>query len=194
MLNLILFGPPGSGKGTQSVMLAKRYNLIHLSTGDMLRSQIAKGTKLGLEAKAIMESGALVSDEIVIGMIEKQLEENKQTDGFIFDGFPRTTVQAIALDNLLMKHNTLIAATLSLEVTKNELVKRLLDRGKDSGRPDDRNEEIIENRVNEYNLKTSPLILYYEDKKKYCPINGLGVVKDVFKLLCNEIEHNNTVR
>ncbi|MBC7865724.1 MAG: adenylate kinase [Bacteroidia bacterium] len=189
MLNLILFGPPGSGKGTQSVRLGKKYNLIHLSTGDMLRSQIAKGTELGLAAKAIMDRGELVSDKIVIGMIEKQIEENPSADGFIFDGFPRTTIQAISLDELLEKHGTHIAATLSLEVSNEELVVRLIERGKESGRADDRNETVIQNRINEYNVKTSPLIEYYKSEGKYKPVAGMGDIEAVFELLCHEIDH-----
>lgn len=157
MLNIVLFGPPGAGKGTQSEKLIEKYGLVHLSTGDILRSEIARGTALGMEAKQIMDRGDLVSDDIVIGMIESKLDSNPNANGFIFDGFPRTQAQAVALDDLLQKKGTAISAMLALEVDNDELVKRLLLRGKDSGRPDDANEEIIRNRVNEYNNKTLPL-------------------------------------
>lgn len=188
MLNLVLFGPPGAGKGTQSTNLIEKYKLIHLSTGDILRSEIAAGTALGLEAKKLMDAGILVPDEVVIGMIRSKLEHNKNANGFIFDGFPRTTAQAEALDKLLSEKNTSITLMLALEVNDEELTKRLLLRGKDSGRADDQNEEIIRNRIKEYNNKTAPLKNYYSAQGKFQSINGIGNVEEIFNALQNEIE------
>lgn len=187
MLNIVLFGPPGAGKGTQSEKLIEKYGLVHLSTGDILRSEIARGTALGMEAKHIMDRGDLVSDEIVIGMIESKLDANPNANGFIFDGFPRTQAQAVALDDLLQKKGTAISAMLALEVDNEELVKRLLLRGKDSGRPDDANEEIIRNRVNEYNNKTLPLKKYYSEQAKFHSINGIGSIDSIFNQLTERI-------
>jgi adenylate kinase len=187
MLNLVLFGPPGAGKGTQSENLINKYGLVHLSTGDLLRSEIARGTELGLQAKAIMDRGDLVSDEIVIGMIESKLDGNPNVKGFIFDGFPRTTAQAIALDDLLQKKGTAIHAMLALEVDDEELTKRLLLRGQDSGREDDKNEGIIRNRINEYNVKTSPLKNYYSEQGKFHSIHGIGTQEDIFQNLVDRI-------
>jgi adenylate kinase len=187
MLNIVLFGPPGAGKGTQSEKLIEKYGLVHLSTGDILRNEIARGTALGMEAKQIMDRGDLVSDEIVIGMIETKLDANPNANGFIFDGFPRTQTQAIALDDLLQKKGTAISAMLSLEVDNEELVKRLLLRGKESGRADDQNEEIIRNRVNEYNNKTLPLKKYYSEQAKYHSINGVGSIDSIFNELTERI-------
>lgn len=187
MLNIVLFGPPGAGKGTQSEKLIEKYGLVHLSTGDILRSEIARATALGMEAKQIMDRGDLVSDDIVIGMIETKLDANPNANGFIFDGFPRTETQAIALDDLLQKKGSAISAMLSLEVANDELVKRLLLRGKASGRADDQNEEIIRNRVNEYNNKTLPLKKYYSEQAKYHAINGVGSIDSIFKQLTDRI-------
>jgi adenylate kinase len=142
MKNIILFGPPGSGKGTQAVNICSKYNLIHLSTGDMLRAEIAAQTTLGLEAKTLMDKGELVPDAVVIGMIENKLNANPYAAGFVFDGFPRTVAQAEALDTLLAKRSTPIQKVLSLKVSEEELTKRILERGKTSGRADDQNEEI----------------------------------------------------
>ena len=187
MLNIVLFGPPGAGKGTQSEKLIDKYGLVHLSTGDILRSEIARGTALGMEAKQIMDRGDLVSDEIVIGMIEAKLDATPHANGFIFDGFPRTQPQAIALDDLLQKKGTAISAMLALEVDNNELVKRLLIRGKASGRADDQNEEIIRNRVNEYNNKTLPLKKYYSEQGKFHSIDGIGTIDSIFNQLVERI-------
>ena len=187
MLNIVLFGPPGAGKGTQSEKLIDKYGLVHLSTGDILRSEIARGTALGTEAKQIMDRGDLVSDEIVIGMIESKLDATPHANGFIFDGFPRTQPQAIALDDLLQKKGTAISAMLALEVDNNELVKRLLIRGKASGRADDQNEEIIRNRVNEYNNKTLPLKKYYSEQGKFHSIDGIGTIDSIFNQLVERI-------
>lgn len=188
MINLVLFGPPGAGKGTQAFKLKDHFNLVHISTGDMLRSEIKAETKLGMEAQAIMNAGKLVPDEVVIGMIENQINENKNSNGFIFDGFPRTTVQAEALDALLKKHKTSISLMLSLEVEDDELLRRLLLRGKDSGRPDDMDQKIISARIQEYNNKTAPLINYYRAQEKYCSIKGIGAIEDIFLNLVLEIE------
>ena len=188
MLNLVLFGPPGSGKGTQSNLLIEKYNLIHLSTGDILRGEITDGTSLGLEAKSIMDRGDLVSNEIVIGMISSKLDNNPNAKGFIFDGFPRTTNQAIALDQLLEELGTSISAMLSLEVEKEELIKRLLNRGLESGRADDQNEEIIINRIMEYNNKTMPIIDFYQSQGKHESIIGVGSVVEIFNRLSAAIQ------
>lgn len=179
MLNIVLFGPPGAGKGTQSEMLIEKYNLIHLSTGDILRKELANETVLGIEAKKYMDQGLLVPDEVVIGMIGTQLENHIDSEGFIFDGFPRTTEQAIALDNLLKEKNMFIDAMISLQVEDKELIRRLLERGKDSGRADDQSEEIISNRIKEYNLKTAPLKAFYDKQNKLFEVNGLGSIDDI---------------
>ena len=179
MLNIVLFGPPGAGKGTQANLLIEKYNLVHLSTGDILRGEIAAGTKLGLEAKSLMDRGDLVPDEVVIGMISSKLDNNPNANGFIFDGFPRTTAQAEALDNLLDEKGTSISAMLSLIVEDEELIRRLLSRGEDSGRADDQNESIIANRINEYNTKTAPLKDFYASQNKLSEVEGLGSVEDI---------------
>jgi adenylate kinase len=198
MLNLVLFGPPGAGKGTQSEYLIKKYNLIHLSTGDLLRSQIAAGTELGLQAKQLMDQGLLVPDEVVIGMIESKLQENKSVaatavagqsvGGFIFDGFPRTVPQAQALDELLSQHNTKITKMIALVVDSEELTRRLLLRGQTSGRPDDQNEELIRRRVKEYNDKTAPVADYYSQQGKFAAIDGIGEIDIIFKEICHQID------
>lgn len=183
MLNLVLFGPPGAGKGTQAGFLINRFGLIHLSTGDLLRSEIATGAKLGLEAKAFMDKGELVPDAVVIGMIKSKLEANEDAKGFIFDGFPRTVEQANALDELLNENGTPISGMLSLEVEKQELIDRLLSRGKSSGRADDQDQTVIENRINVYNEKTSPLIEYYKKQSKHFGINGMGTIEEIAERL-----------
>ncbi|MGC6470475.1 MAG: adenylate kinase [Flavobacteriales bacterium] len=188
MLNIVLFGPPGAGKGTQSQLLIDNYSLIHLSTGDILRNEISKGSELGLKAKTLMDRGDLVPDEVVIGMIKNILEQNLNANGFIFDGFPRTTAQAESLDQMLKELNTSISTMLSLEVDDNELTKRLLERGKSSGRADDANEEIIRNRINEYNSKTAPLKLFYSNQNKLRSIDGVGTIEDINQKLCLSID------
>ncbi len=188
MLNIILFGPPGAGKGTQSNSLIAKYNLIHLSTGDLLRSEIANQTVLGLEAKKLMDQGLLVPDEVVIGMIRNKLDQNKNAKGFIFDGFPRTKAQALALDNLLKEKETLIHFMLALTVDDDELTKRILLRGKDSGRSDDSDPQIIRKRIDEYNNKTAPLKEYYSAQNKYRAIDGIGSIDEIFGRLSAEIE------
>jgi adenylate kinase len=191
MLNLVLFGPPGAGKGTQSALLIERFDLMHLSTGDLLRAEIAAGTALGLEAKTLMDKGILVPDAVVIGMIASRMEQNPDAKGFIFDGFPRTTAQAEALDTLLSEKGTLIHRMVALEVDDEELTRRLLNRGKESGRPDDQDESIIRQRVNEYNAKTLPLKSYYEGQGKFTGISGIGSIEEIFGSICQVVEGVN---
>jgi adenylate kinase len=187
MLNIVLFGPPGAGKGTQSEKLIRKYNLVHLSTGDILRGEIAAGTELGMQAKKLMDEGNLVPDDVVIGMISSRLDQNKDAKGFIFDGFPRTAAQAEALDRLLNEKNTEITMMLALEVDDEELTKRLLLRGEKSGRADDQNEDIIRNRVAEYNNKTAPLKDYYTAQNKFFSVHGIGEVEEIFENLSKAI-------
>lgn len=188
MFNLILFGPPGSGKGTQSEKLIFKYGLKHLSTGDLLRSEIAQQTPLGLEAKKIMDKGQLVPDEVVIGMISSALEGNPDARGFLFDGFPRTDKQAAALDNLLELKKMDIEVMLALDVSEEELVKRLLKRGETSGRSDDNNEGVIRARIAEYHSKTAAVADYYKKFDKVVMVKGEGGVDDIFLGLCKEID------
>jgi len=188
MFNLILFGPPGSGKGTQSEKLIAQYGLKHLSTGDLLRSEIANQTPLGLEAKKLMDTGQLVPDEVVIGMISSSLDANPQAKGFLFDGFPRTKAQSQALDSLLQQRGEEINVVLALEVTEEELVKRLLNRGLTSGRSDDTNEDVIRARIGEYNKKTSAVADYYRNFDKVVGIKGEGSVDEIFGALSGEID------
>lgn len=180
MLNLVLFGPPGAGKGTQSQKLIEKYGLIHLSTGDLLRSEIAQGTELGLEAKKLMDQGVLVPDAVVIGMISHKLDAHKDANGFIFDGFPRTVAQAEALDDLLKSKGENISGMIALEVGDEELEHRLLLRGKDSGRPDDANPDVIRKRIKEYNDKTTPVAEFYKSQDKFTSVNGIGSIKEIF--------------
>ncbi len=179
MLNIVLFGPPGAGKGTQAEFLTGTYRLIHLSTGDLLRSETAAGTPLGLEARRFMDRGELVPDSVVIGMIRNKLAANRDARGFIFDGFPRTVAQAVALDELLEGNGTPVSGMFSLEVERQELVKRLLERGKISGRADDRDPSVIENRIAVYGEKTAPLIAYYGRQGKFFGINGMGTIPEI---------------
>jgi adenylate kinase len=188
MFNLILFGPPGSGKGTQSERLIARYGLKHLSTGDLLRSEIANQTTLGLEAKGFMDRGELVPDAVVIGMIRSALDNNPEAKGFLFDGFPRTQAQSVALDELLGQRGEAINVVLALGVTEEELVKRLLNRGLTSGRTDDVNESIIRARIAEYHKKTSAVADHYRQFGKVVEVKGEGTVDDIFEALCAEIE------
>lgn len=187
MFNIILFGPPGSGKGTQSEKLTAKYHLKHLSTGDLLRSEIAAQTPLGLEAKSLMDKGQLVPDEVVVGMISSALEHHPDAKGFLFDGFPRTKTQCEALDALLKLKHTQINVVLALEVSEEELVKRLLNRGLTSGRSDDTNEAIIRARIEEYNAKTAAVKAYYAKFNKVVDVKGEGTVEEIFNSLCSEI-------
>ncbi len=194
MFNLILFGPPGSGKGTQSEKLTARYNLKHLSTGDLLRNEIQKQTPLGNEAKKLMDKGHLVPDEVVIGMISSALDSNPNCDGFLFDGFPRTSAQAEALDKLLELKRAPIAAMLALEVSEEELVKRLLKRGETSGRSDDNNDLVIRERIEQYNRKTAPVADHYKRARKVVMVKGEGTVEEIFAALCKEIDSRINVK
>lgn len=187
MFNLVLFGPPGSGKGTQSANIIDTYKLVQLSTGDILRSEVSNETPLGLEAKKFMDQGMLVPDEVVIGMISAKLDEHPDVPGFIFDGFPRTVAQAEALDNLLDFKKNPINLVVSLLVSEDELKTRLISRGQVSGRSDD-NEAIIMNRITEYHAKTSPVADYYKSKNKLVEIKGEGSVDEIFQRISAEID------
>jgi adenylate kinase len=188
MFNLILFGPPGSGKGTQSEKLIAKYGFKHLSTGDLLRNEIKMGTKLGLEAKNLMDQGQLVPDAVVIGMIRRALEDHPDVNGFLFDGFPRTNAQARALDALLSELNSPIRVLLALQVSKSELIKRLLNRGLTSDRRDDADESVIGSRIEEYERKTAAVADYYKQSNKVVYIPGEGSVEDIFSALSREID------
>ncbi|MFN8278256.1 MAG: adenylate kinase [Chitinophagales bacterium] len=187
MKNIVLFGPPGSGKGTQAANIIQQFQLIHLSTGDMLRAEIAQQTELGLTAKKLMDIGELVPDDVVIGMIENKLRQHPDAAGFVFDGFPRTVKQAEALDLLLQQYQAPIFKVLSLKVSEEELTRRILERGKTSGRADDQNETIVKNRVVEYRTKTEPLANYYAAQHKLVEIPGEGSVSEITGLLAREI-------
>ncbi len=188
MFNLILFGPPGSGKGTQSEKLISRYGFKHLSTGDILRNEIKNGTALGLEAKNLMDRGQLVPDAVVIGMIRTALDQNPAVNGFLFDGFPRTNAQAEALDSLLLEKKSPIQVVLALQVSKTELIKRLLNRGLTSGRTDDVNESVIGSRIEEYERKTAAVADHYRVTDKVVYIPGEGTVDEIFSALSDEID------
>lgn len=189
MLNLILFGPPGSGKGTQALNLVEKYQLLHISTGDLLRSEIKGQTPLGLEAKKYIDKGELVPDEVVIGMISSLLDQNiGKVKGFIFDGFPRTKAQAEALDKLLDFKNTAISQVLALEVSEEEVVSRILNRGLTSGRSDDNDQNIIKNRFNVYLKETTAVAEHYKAFDKFTSIPGEGSIEEVFGLLSEVID------
>ena len=190
MLNIVLFGPPGAGKGTQSQKLIAHYNLVHPSTGDLLRAQIAQGTDLGLQAKKLMDEGLLVPDAVVIGMIGSALKDNPQAGGFIFDGFPRTVAQAESLDELMAAHSTHIGCMIALEVAEEELVTRLLERGKTSDRPDDQDESKIRRRVTVYNTETAQVAGYYAAQKKFHALNGIGAIETIFGQICAIIDQH----
>jgi adenylate kinase len=188
MLNLVLFGPPGAGKGTQSALLIDKYNLVHLSTGDIFRYNMKENTELGILAKSYIEKGALVPDEVTIAMLEAEVNSNAKAKGFIFDGFPRTHTQADALDAFLASKGTAISAMLALEVEVEELVVRLLERGKSSGRADDQNPEIIKNRIQVYENETAILKDYYSTQNKFVGVKGVGSITDITSSLCKEID------
>ena len=191
MFNIILFGPPGSGKGTQSEKLVQQYQLKHLSTGDLLRSEIAAKTQLGLAAKGFMNEGKLVPDEVVIGMIDSCIDANSSAKGFLFDGFPRTVAQAKALDELLAKKNSSISTVLFLQVNEEELIKRLVKRGETSGRADDANPEVQKKRQEVYKNETLPVSDYYKQFNKVVNVVGEGSIDDIFGSLCTEINKFN---
>ncbi|GAP45077.1 adenylate kinase [Lentimicrobium saccharophilum] len=188
MLNIALFGPPGAGKGTQSALLVEKYKLAYISTGDLLRQEISEGSELGKKAKELIDRGQLVSDEMIVQLIEKRIIASADKNGILFDGFPRTMVQAYILEGLLLKLNTSLACMLSLEVPREELIARLLERGKISGRTDD-NAEVIEFRLEEYNNKTKPVADFYKDRNKYIPIQGVGEISEVFDRLVQSIDN-----
>ncbi len=187
MLNIILFGPPGAGKGTQSQFLREKYQLTYISTGEILREEIAAETELGLQVKGIISQGGLVSDEIVAAIIEKKLSENLTSPGFLFDGYPRTVKQAEILDEMMKKYGIALTGVLSLEVPENLLIERMLERGKISGRADD-NIDSIKHRFVEYEAKTKPVLAYYEGTGKLHPVNGVGEIPEIFKKLCTVID------
>lgn len=188
MLNLIIFGPPGAGKGTQSERLIKKYNLVHLSTGDIFRANIGGGTDLGKLAKSYIDKGQLVPDEVTINMLESEVEKHNDSKGFIFDGFPRTEAQAKALDNFLASKNTSISALVALDVPEEELKERLRKRAIDSGRTDDANPEIIQNRISVYKNETAPVKEYYKKQDKLHTINGLGSIDEITDRLFSAID------
>jgi adenylate kinase len=190
MLNIVLFGPPGSGKGTQATRIIETYKLVHISTGDLLRSEVEAQTELGKKARDIMDRGELVSDEIVIGMIRKKLQEYQDGPGFIFDGFPRTVDQARELQKALSDIDERISVMISLTVPREELVKRLLKRGKETGRSDD-NLETITNRIDVYNRQTLPVASYYDRKHLHEPVNGVGSIDQIFERITAVIEKIN---
>jgi adenylate kinase len=184
MVNFLIFGPPGSGKGTQSVRLAEKFNLIHLSTGDLLRAEITAGTELGKRMSHIMSKGELVPDEVVIEMIAFKIDNSRNAAGFLFDGFPRTVSQTVALEKMLNERGMKIDSMLVLDVDHDELVKRLLARAELSGRPDDKDPAVIENRIDVYKDKTEPIIAYCRERGIYQPVNGMGSIEDIFGRLC----------
>lgn len=189
MFNLILFGPPGSGKGTQSESIIAEFGLKHLSTGNLLREEIGNSTTLGLEAKRFMDAGQLVPDEVVIGMVDNFMQAHPEAKGFLFDGFPRTTAQCIALDALLKSKSSEINVVLALEVSEEELVKRLLGRGLTSGRSDDTNETVIRARIQEYHDKTTAVAKHYAQFNKVVYVKGEGSVESIYASLKTEIDH-----
>jgi adenylate kinase len=194
MFNLILFGPPGSGKGTQSDNIVEKFGLIHLSTGNLLRQEIAEKTPLGLQARNFMDKGQLVPDEVVIAMIGTCLEKHPEAKGFLFDGFPRTIAQAKALDNFLKLKNTAISKVIALEVSEDELVKRLVKRGETSGRSDDTNETIIRKRFSVYKEETEPVAEHYAAQGKLERIAGEGTIQDIFTNISRAIESELAAR
>ena len=189
MINIVLFGKPGAGKGTQAEFLKEKYNLTHLSTGDIFRFNIKNDTDLGKLAKTFMDKGDLVPDEVTIQMLQSEVDKNPHSAGFLFDGFPRTLAQAAALDKFLESKGQNITATVALEADDDILVARLLERGKTSGRPDDQDEEKIRNRYQEYNEKTAPLMDYYKGKKKFYAVDGIGTIEEVTKRVSKVIDN-----
>ena len=190
MINLILFGKPGSGKGTQAEFVKQKYDLVHISTGDVFRFNIPKNTELGEFAKSYMDKGDLVPDKVTIKMLEAEVKKFPNANGFIFDGFPRTSTQAQILDDFLNSKNMSISMTIALEVDENLLIDRLINRGKDSGRTDDQDKSKIQNRFDEYNKKTAPLIDYYKSQNKFFEIDGIGEINDISNRIFDVIDKN----
>jgi len=190
-LNLVLFGPPGAGKGTQSEKIIEKYNLSHISTGDLFRKHLGEGTKLGKLAQSYMDHGKLVPDEVVIDMVKERLQEPHSTAGYIFDGFPRTVAQAEALDNLLSSLDDSISITVALDVPETELKKRLLERGKTSGRTDDQNEDKINTRIKVYRDETLPVARYYQNQNKFASVHGVGTIDEIFHRICEAVDSAN---
>jgi len=188
MLNIVLFGPPGAGKGTQSEKIMKKYDLTHISTGDLFRKHLSEGTELGKLAKKYMDEGDLVPDEVVIRMVDTKISSNTEARGFIFDGFPRTVNQAEALDELLERKQIPVKAMIALEVDDDELKKRIKERGKTSGRVDDQDDDKIENRINVYKAETLPVANYYEQQDKFHSIYGVGSIEEIFGKICDVID------
>lgn len=188
MINLILFGPPGSGKGTQAQKLVDKYQILHISTGDLFRYEMGNNTVLGLQAKGFIEKGELVPDEVTVGMLRNKVEANPDVPGYIFDGFPRTIAQSEALDKLVAEKGQEISRLIMLDVPDEELVKRLLERGKTSGRKDDANEDVIRNRIEVYKKETSPVFDYYDQKGKAVKVDGVGSIEEIFERLCQEVD------
>ncbi|HEX8268494.1 MAG TPA: adenylate kinase [Flavobacterium sp.] len=189
MINIVLFGKPGAGKGTQAEFLKERYNLTHISTGDVFRYNLKNNTELGQLARTYMDYGDLVPDEVTIKMLQDEVDKNPDTDGFLFDGFPRTIAQAEALDKFLQSRDMDIAATIALEANDEILVKRLLERGKTSGRADDQDEDKIRNRYQEYNEKTAPLMEYYTQQGKFHAVDGIGSIEEITNRLSTVINN-----
>ena len=179
MLNIVLFGPPGSGKGTQAEFMVEKYQLVHISTGDLFRYNMKNDTPLGLEAKSYIDKGELVPDSVTIGMLEDRVAQESDARGFIFDGFPRTTVQAEALDTFMTGRGMAVSKMIALEVPEEELVQRLLNRGKDSGRADDQDESIVRNRISVYNKETAVVADFYTAQGKFSAVNGVGAIEEV---------------
>ncbi len=188
MLNLILFGPPGSGKGTQAAKLVEKYGLVHVSTGDLFRYEMSNDTELGIKAKEYMSRGELVPDEVTVGMLKNRVDQESDPKGFIFDGFPRTTPQAEALDHLLEDRGTSVTGLIAMEVDDQEIIDRILNRGKTSGRPDDNDTDIIRNRIDVYRAETTPVFDYYSAKGRAKTVSGIGSIDEIFDRLCSEID------
>ncbi len=188
MINIVLFGKPGAGKGTQAEFLKEKYNLTHISTGDVFRFNLKNNTALGQLAKTYIDKGDLVPDEVTIKMLQDEVEKTTNTKGFLFDGFPRTIAQADALEAFLKTKNWEVTGTVALEADDEILVARLLERGKTSGRADDQDEKLIRNRYEEYNEKTAPLIAYYREKNKFYPVNGIGSIAEITERLSKTID------
>ena len=188
MLNIAIFGAPGVGKGTQSALIEKKYNLVHISTGDILREETSKGTELGLKAKSYMEQGQLIPDDVIIDILEKKVDENIKSEGILYDGFPRIVNQAKALDKMFAKKGIQLDSFLCLTADHDTLVKRLMNRAKDSGRSDDADVNVIENRIKVYNESTLPVADFYKEEGKCVEINGIGKVEDIFDNICQVID------